>query len=252
VGADRVAALVIETVGGASCGAIPLPPDTLRALAAACRERDILLVADEVMTGLGRTGRWFGCDHAGVVPDLLALGKGLSSGYTPMAATFIHDRLLPAFDGRPEAVCFGHTMAGNPLSASVALAVLRYHQVHGLPSRAAVAGAHLARELRLLAKQYPVITEVRGQGLLLGLGLRAGATPANPLDTAQRLVAAAQAERLVLYPSGIDAGTQSVLVAPPLTITNTEISDLVARLRRALRRLDVTSVRPQDARSAVA
>ncbi|WP_165495106.1 aminotransferase class III-fold pyridoxal phosphate-dependent enzyme [Actinomadura roseirufa] len=247
-GAENIAAIVVEPIAGASGGAAPLPAPVLRALAGLCRDNGVLLIADEVMSGLGRTGRWFGCDHAGVVPDLLALGKGMSAGYTPMAGVLVHDRVLDAFGGDPSTAVFGHTNAGNPLSAAVCAEVLAYLRRHDLPARAAAVGADLERRLRDLVRGNPAVTEVRGQGLLLGLGLAPGPEDGDPLAVARRLVAAAADERLLLYPSGIDAATQSVLVAPPLTISATEIDDLLGRLGRALESL---AARPAEAAPAL-
>jgi adenosylmethionine-8-amino-7-oxononanoate aminotransferase len=248
IGSDRIAAIIVEPIGGAACGAVPLDQRTLTGLREECDRQGILLIADEVMTGLGRTGRWFGCQHAGVVPDLLTLGKGLSSGYTPMAATLVHRRLLPVFDGQPSVACFGHTTTANPLSAATTLAVLDYTQRHDLAARAARLGAPLSRSLRDLAAAHPIVTEVRGRGLLIGLGLGAMAGNGGPLATTDRLVDAARAERLLIYPSGVDAATQSVLVAPPLTITDAAINDLLHRLDRALSRLEAGGcIRPAGA-----
>jgi adenosylmethionine-8-amino-7-oxononanoate aminotransferase len=233
-GPDRVAAVIVEPVGGASSGAAPMDIDTLRWLRRTADRHGFLLIADEVMSGFGRTGRWFACDHADTTPDLLTSGKGLTCGYTSLAVTFIADHITRAFDDTPiGSVVLGHTMSGNPLAAATSLAVLRHLRAHNIPDRAAASGTALHHRLEYLCDQHPVITAVRGRGLMLALGL-AGHPDHQPLSTAHRLIGHARHRGLVLCPSGIDATTESVMIAPPLNSTPDELDELVTRLDTAL------------------
>jgi adenosylmethionine-8-amino-7-oxononanoate aminotransferase len=232
VGPGRVAGIMLEPVGGAAGGATAVPPETLAGLRELCTRHGAWLILDEVMTGFGRTGAWFDCLHAGVSPDLLVVGKGLTGGYAPMGACLVHERVVERLDRPLADVAFGHTMAGNPLSAATSLAVLRYAVERRLPELAAERGTLLRAELERLAGRFPFLTGVRGRGMLLSLGLDQAAHPGTGLVAA--VVAAAFRERLIVYPAGVDAATAAVLVAPPLTIEAAEIATLVERLEAAL------------------
>lgn len=241
VGPGRVAGIMLEPVGGAAGGATAVPLETLVGLRELCTRHGAWLILDEVMTGFGRTGAWFDCLHAGVTPDLMVVGKGLTGGYTPMGACLVHEAVVERLDRPLADVAFGHTMAGNPLSAATAVAVLRYAVRLGLPELAAARGAQLRAELERLAGRFPFLTGVRGRGMLLALGLDQAAHPDTGLVAA--VVEEAFRQRLVVYPAGVDAATAAVLVAPPLTITPAEVGTLVERLEAALaavhRRLEV-------------
>lgn len=244
IGPANLAAVIIEPVGGASSGAVPAPLEALRRLRELADEHRFLLIADEVMTGLGRTGRWFGCDHAGIVPDLMVLGKGLSGGYVPIAALLVSDHVAAALDAPVGQLLFGHTMAGAPLAAATSLAVVDHLVEHDIPRQAARAADHLRPLLRALCRRHPLVTEVRGTGLQLALGLHADPDrfPGISLDLAE----AARAQGLLLYPAGVTPASESVLVTPPLTITEAEADELALRLDRAL-----TGLAPSEPASGV-
>ncbi|RCV48914.1 aminotransferase family protein [Marinitenerispora sediminis] len=233
VGPDRVAAVVVEPVGGAASGAVPTPDAVLRRLRELCDTSGALLVVDEVMTGFGRTGEWFGHLRSGVTPDLVVTGKGLSAGYTPIGACLVGHRVLPGHSATD--LAFGHTMGGNPLSTATALAVLRYTAAHRLPERAARVGAVLRERLAAIAADLPFLGAPRGRGLLLALPVRQDAAAHAREPLAGRICAAAERHGLIVYPAGIDHRTQAVLVTPPLTIGDEELDELGLRLRRALR-----------------
>jgi adenosylmethionine-8-amino-7-oxononanoate aminotransferase len=229
---DRVAAVLVEPLGGASSGAAAVDEDTLRWLRAEADRQGFLLITDEVMSGFGRTGAWFATDHAGVTPDLLVSGKGLTGGYTTLAVVLVNDRVAAEWDTPIGNTVLGHTMSGNPLSAATSRAVLRYLREHDLPNQAAKLGEELRTRLIELRDRHDVVTEVRGKGLMLGLGLVPDQD--SPMATARRLVATAKEHGLVLCPGGIDTTTESVLVAPPLVTALVEIDEMVERLDAAL------------------
>ncbi|MFD5245149.1 aspartate aminotransferase family protein [Amycolatopsis sp. NPDC058340] len=231
-GADRVAAVFVEPVVGASGGAVPSPAGYLREVAEICRRHNVLLVADEVITGLGRTGHWFGCDEEDVEPDLLVLGKGVSAGYAPLGAVLLSDRIHEAIRAGSGQFLLGHTYAANPLSAAVGLAVLGYVREHDLPRRARELGPALAEGLREALRARGIAAEVRGRGLLLAVDFSEPGKP--PLITAAAIVRAARDAGLLLYPAGTTPVPQAVVVAPPLTITLGELDRLVELFSTAL------------------
>ncbi|MFF1405022.1 aminotransferase class III-fold pyridoxal phosphate-dependent enzyme [Streptomyces sp. NPDC058294] len=235
IGPANLAAVIIEPVGGASSGAVPTDWETLRRLRELADEHRFVLIADEVMSGLGRTGKWFASQHAGIAPDVTVVGKGISSGYAPISATLISRALADQFDVPPSSLLFGHTMAGAPLAAAAGLAVVEYSRDLQVADRAARAGERLRRILEDVTERHPLVTGVRGVGLQLALGVHS--TPERFPGTSADLTQAAREEGLLLYPAGIGPRWESVLVTPPLTISDRELDDLAVRLDRALLRL---------------
>ena len=192
----------------------------------------MLLITDEVMCGLGRTGPPLAARHWGVTADLVAVGKGLGAGYTPIAATLVSAPVLAAIAEGSGMIHGGHTYAGNPLSAAAALAVLDVLRDERTTAGAARAAARLRPRLDELAARHELVVDVRGRGLLLGLEL---AAPADrpPGLVALRLREHAAAAGLLVYPT-TGGFLDAVLVAPPLVITDDEVDELAARLDRAL------------------
>ena len=167
----EIAAFIVEPVQGEGGVVVP-PPDYLRRVADACHAAGALLIADEVQTCVGRTGRWLACDHAGVVPDIVTLGKGLGGGF-PLAAFMATEAVMAAIQPGDH----GGTYAGNPLACSAGAAVLRVIEAQGLVERAAVVGKDVLARLTEFAKSQPEKVEcARGLGLLIGLVLRDPAT----------------------------------------------------------------------------
>ncbi len=231
-GPDKVAAVVVEPVVGASGGAVPAPAGYLRAVERICRAHDVLLVADEVITGLGRTGHWFGCDEDAVRPDLLVLGKGVSAGYAPLGAVLLAEHVHAAIRAGSGQFVLGHTYAANPLSTAVGLAVLRYARDRDLAGRARRLGPVLAAGLRAELAARGIDADVRGRGLLLAVDFSAPGRA--PGITAAAVVDAARAAGLLLYPAGVTPVPQAVVVAPPLTIEPADLDRLVSLFGVAL------------------
>lgn len=210
---DRVAAVLLEPVQGEG-GVNPAPPEYLRAVRQLCDEREALLIVDEVQTGFGRTGRWFGFEHAGVAPDIVTMAKALGNG-VPIGACWARDGVAAAFAPGDHATTFG----GQPLAARAALAVLDVMAREDAPARARRAGNRLAEGLLKL----PGIVEVRGLGLLLAAQLGEG------LD-APKVVERALAAGLVL-----NAVTPTALrLAPPLLVSDDELAAGLAILGEVL------------------
>jgi taurine--2-oxoglutarate transaminase len=232
-----VAAVVVEPVTGAA-GGFPLPDGYLTRLRQLCDRYGILLIADEVITGFGRTGAWFAVEHEGVVPDMLVLAKGLTSGYVPMGAVVVREPIAQHFEGRM--LPLGSTYAGHPLACAAALACLEEYEENGLIPHARRMGELLMDRLRELAARHPCVGDVRGKGLLACLELvrdrraKAPLVPPNtdsplPLQIRRR----AWDEGLHLLARG-----SLVLLSPPLIITAEHIDEATDKLDRVLAWVD--------------
>lgn len=240
IGAERIAAFIAEPIIGAAGGAVVPPEGYYRKIKDICERYDILFIADEVMTGIARTGKMFSLEHWGVEPDLIALGKGMSAGYTPMAAALVSDRVMePVLQGS-KSIMSGHTYSANPQSAAVSLAVLDYIGKHRLAEAAETSGAYLLARLHELALQCEMIGDVRGKGLLLGIELVSDRTAKQPfpfgLGITSRIVDKAFHKGLLVYPAagGAEGEGDAIIIAPPLVIKREEIDLLIALLKETL------------------
>jgi len=241
LGAENVAAFIAEPVVGATLAASPATPGYFTMVRDICDRHGVLLIADEVMTGFGRTGRHFGIDHWGVIPDLIACAKGMGGGYTPLGAVLVRPGFVSEVRERSGSFVIGHTSSGNPLSCATGSAVLQYILDHDLVQQAAVTGTYLLAQLRELARHQPIVGDVRGLGLLAGIELVQDRTTKQPFPVELRVAArvgAATLERgLVSYPgSGSADGSAGdhLLYAPPLTITRDQVDELVIALDQSL------------------
>ncbi len=210
---DETAAVILEVVQGEG-GVIPGNGAYLREVQALCRERKALFIVDEVQTGFGRTGRMFACEHYGLEPDLLCLGKAIAGGI-PMGAVLIGPRV-----GTLPKKIHGTTFGGNPLACAAALATIRYIESEKLPARAAMLGSRFMEELSTISS--PLIREVRGLGLMVGVELKEKAAP----------YLAALKQRGVL---ALSAGATVMRFLPPLVIEEGELETVVKHVRAVLR-----------------
>lgn len=233
IGPDRVAAFYVEPIQG-SGGVLVPPPGWVKAIRDTCAEYGILFVADEVITGFGRTGPLFACEDEGIVPDLMTVAKGLTSGYLPMGAVLMSDAVYDVIaDGAgAKAVGHGFTYSAHPVSAAVALEVLALYE-GGLLENGRAMGARLQAGLRGLS-DHPLVGDVRGRGMLAAVELvtdKAGRTPLPAgLNAATRLFDRAWEQGLVIraFPQGVFG------YAPPLCCTAEEIDAIVERTRKVL------------------
>ncbi|MBO9130433.1 aspartate aminotransferase family protein [Bacillus sp. 165] len=222
IGAEHIAAFIAEPIIGAAGAAIVPPQNYYQRIKDICEKHDILFIADEVMTGLGRTGKMFAMEHWGVQPDIVALGKGLTSGYTPMAAAIASDRVMEPILQGSKVVMSGHTFSANPLSAAVSLAVIEYVEQHNLVQAAKEKGEYLMKKLTELQRHSSIMKDVRGKGLLIGIELSE--------IKSSILIQTAMRNGLLLYPAVAGRyGKEETgcLLAPPLTITYAEMDELV-------------------------
>lgn len=227
--ADTLAAVVIEPLVQGAAGIQVADPAEVGRFAAAVRDAGVLLIADEVATGFGRTGTLFASEQCGLRPDLLAIGKGLAAGYLPMSATVAADHVYEAFLGEDlGAVTFyhGHSFSGNALGAAVALRHLRLLDEWDVLANVAERATQLGERLAESVEQLPVVAAVRRCGLMCGVEL---APPSDGLRWGRRVCAAAVARGVLLRPLG-----DVVIVMPPLTVTAAEIDRIVDVLAAAV------------------
>jgi adenosylmethionine-8-amino-7-oxononanoate aminotransferase len=238
-GPDTVACFVAEPVAGAALGAAVPSEDYWPAVAEVCRDHGVLLVADEVMTGFGRTGEWFGSNHWGLRPDLMAMGKGASSGYWPLGLAACSGPVFEAL--REGGFTHGFTFSHSPVGSAVGLAVLRRLRDGALVEASREKGERLRKELATELEDHPNVGEVRGLGLMIGIELVADRDSKQPFPrearVTERAVAAAFDQGLTLYSStgGAD-GTRGdlVMLGPPFVITEGELDEAVVKTVRAL------------------
>lgn len=250
-GPENVAAFIAEPVGGSSTGASQPPPQYFARVREVCDRYGVLFVCDEVLTGAGRTGRFFAIEHyrmangEPVVPDVITMGKGLNGGYAPLSALIASRRVFDTIAGGSGAFMHAQTYSHNPLAAAAGLAVQRYLDEHDLVRRAASVGAMLGERLKALAAGdspgAALIGDVRGVGMLWSVELVADRQTkrafARKEKLAEHVVAAARDRGLVLWPNvGHADGTDGdlIMIAPPFTISEAEIDDLIERLRSTL------------------
>ncbi|HOI80872.1 MAG TPA: aminotransferase class III-fold pyridoxal phosphate-dependent enzyme [Synergistales bacterium] len=239
-GPQYVAAFIAEPVVGSTVGAL-VPPDeywpTIRDI---CDKYGVLLIADEVMTGFGRTGKAFGVDHWNVVPDIMAAAKAMAAGYVPTGGVFASEKVVEVFRKGSGVFVHGHTYNGNPLSGAATAATLRYMKKNGLFENARMQGEILGEALESLV-EIPIVGEVRGKGLMRGVEIVSEKVSRNPFPRAKRASAVVTAEcirrGLVIYPSGgmVDGvDGDNFMIAPPLNVTSEQVGEIVAILKEGL------------------
>ena len=241
----EAAAFIFEPVSGATLGAVLPPPGYLQTVADVCRRRGVLLIADEVMTGMGRTGRNFAVEHWSVVPDILVTAKGLSSGYAPLGAVIATRKVVDAIANGSGAFLHGFTYNAHPISLAAGRAVLRYLKNRKLVQAAdsgqnGTTGANLRKVLETL-RDLNCVGDVRGIGLLWGMEFGSNKQTKKPfapeLNVAGRVSGAAAKRGLLVYPiQGCVDGISGdhLLIAPPAVISDAQIEWSVTQLREAI------------------
>jgi adenosylmethionine-8-amino-7-oxononanoate aminotransferase len=221
-GADTIAGFIAEPITGAAGGCLTASDEYWQTVTDICHRHDILLIADEVMTGYGRTGLTWGHQHFPFEPDVIVGGKGLGGGYVPLGAVATRAEVAEVLAG--SGFMF-FTFTGNDGACAAALVVLDILEREDLLARAAAAGAELGRRLRTELGDHPMVADVRGRGMFYGLELRCNK---------DIVVANALARDLWVYPAGSGPVPDAVLVAPPFVISEPEVDQLVRALRAAL------------------
>lgn len=241
LGADTVMAFVAEPVVGATSGAVTAVPGYFRRIREVCDRHGVLLIADEVMCGMGRTGTLYAVEQEGIVPDLITIAKGLGGGYQPIGAVMAHARIVDAMQQGSGFFQHGHTYLGHAIACAASLAVQNVIRRDDLLARVREQGAGLRQRLEQALGAHPHVGDIRGRGLFMGVELvqdRASKQTFDPALTLHaRIKRAAMAEGLMVYPMGgtID-GRQGdhVLLAPPFIISDDELDQLTGRLTRAI------------------
>jgi adenosylmethionine-8-amino-7-oxononanoate aminotransferase len=241
LGGDNVIAFTAETVVGATLGAVPAVPGYFKRVREICDRHGILLILDEVMCGLGRTGTLYACEQDGVAPDMIAIAKGLGGGYMPIGALLLHDRLFKALADGSGAFSHSHTYTGHPLACAAALAVQRVIRRDDLLANVRKQGGYLMRRLQERFGNHPFVGDVRGRGLLQGVEIVADRASKETFDPARKVHAKIKQEAmnrgLMVYPMGgtVDGSRgDHVLLAPPFIIDNAAIDTVVERLGDAI------------------
>jgi adenosylmethionine-8-amino-7-oxononanoate aminotransferase len=243
LGSQRVAAFIFEPVVGAAGGVVPAPPGYAQAVRAVCDRHDVLVIADEVMCGTGRCGTWRALEHDGVVPDIMAVGKGLAGGYIPLAATILRTELGDTILSGQGSFLTGHTYSGHTTACAAGLAVQRIIERESLVSRVRIRGEVLRRELREALKRFEEVGDVRGRGFLIGIELVRDRVSREPFPAERALSHTigrrALEDGLICYPCAGNVGGvkgDTIIVAPPYNASEAELAELIEKLTGAIGR----------------
>jgi adenosylmethionine-8-amino-7-oxononanoate aminotransferase len=241
LGGANVIAFIAEPVVGATMGAVPAVPGYFKRVREICDRHGILLILDEVMCGMGRTGTLHACEQDGVSPDLMAIAKGLGGGYAPIGALLLQDKIFKALADGSGSFQHSHTYTGHPLACAAALAVQRVIRRDNLLVNVREQGARLSRRLNERFGNHPFVGDVRGRGLFQGIEIVADRSTKEPFDPAKKIHARikkeAMARGLMVYPMGgtVDSVRgDHVLLAPPFILDAAAVDTIVERLGEAI------------------
>jgi taurine--2-oxoglutarate transaminase len=238
-GANQIAAVLVEPILGSIVN--DPPTEYLKALKEICQKHSIFLIADEVLTGFGRTGKLFCFEHSGILPDIIIAGKALTSGYAPLSATIISGEIAEFYENKPFE--YGLTYGGNPLSCSAALATLKYFDEHNVIENAKEIGLYLKERLLEMQSDHPCIGQIRGRGSLIGIELVRNRSTKQPFtdnfvsreDVGAYLVRTEALKRGLIVDKGL---SDNVILAPPLIVTREECDIALGILDNVLTTVD--------------
>jgi adenosylmethionine-8-amino-7-oxononanoate aminotransferase len=241
LGPQCVAAFIFEPIVGAAGGVVPAPDGYAQAIQAVCRKYDVLLIADEVMCGSGRSGTWCALEHEGVVPDIMCIAKGLAGGYIPLGATLVTAPVAAPIHSEHGAYMTGHTFTGHTAACAAGLAVQSIVQRDHLLDRVRTVGATFQETIRRSLSRFDEVGDVRGRGFFIGIELvrdRQTRLPFSPeralsLDVGAR----AFADGLICYPcsGNVDgAAGDTIIIAPPYNASDGELEEIVTKFARAV------------------
>jgi adenosylmethionine-8-amino-7-oxononanoate aminotransferase len=241
LGPDTIIGFVAETVVGATLGTVPAVPGYFRRIREICDRYGILLILDEIMCGMGRTGTVFACEQEDLQPDVLVVAKGLGGGYQPIGATIVSEKIYNAFLAGSGAFQHGHTYLGHPVACAAGVAVQQVVREQKLLSRVREMGAYLTTVLTARFAKHPHVGDIRGRGLFQSIELvedRASKRPFDPRLRMNGLVKRAAMDRgLICYPMGGTVDGKSgdhVMLAPPFIAEQRHIDEIVEKLAGAL------------------
>lgn len=241
LGADRVAAFVFEPVVGAAGGCVPAPPGYAKLVRAICDKYGVLMIADEVMCGSGRTGTWRALAHDGVEPDIMTVAKGLAAGYVPLGGTIYHDRLKGPMFAKDGGLLTGHTFTGHTLACAAGVAVQKIMLRDRLVEKVHDDGIYFEQLLRAAFSDHPHVGDVRGRGFFWAIEMVADRASKAPFDPAlalyQRLRDRCFANGLICYPVGgnVDGSAGDIaIMSPPYIATREELQAIVDTIKASL------------------
>ena len=241
---ENVAAFIAEPVVGAALGAVPPPNEYFPIIRKICDTYGVLFIADEVMTGFGRTGEWFGINNWNVKPDMITCAKGISGGYVPLGAVIAHEKLLKQMETSKSNVVTGHTFCAHHVTSAAAVAAVQYILDHNLIEKAKENGAYFLDQLTKL-KIHPIVGDVRGLGLFAGIEFVEDKATTAPLAPGEHMAARIGGEALqrglITYPgTGSFDGVMGdhILLAPPLIINRPEIDEMVSIIKASIDRIE--------------
>jgi adenosylmethionine-8-amino-7-oxononanoate aminotransferase len=241
-GAENVAAFIAEPVIGTSMSAVVPPPEYYPLVREICDENDVLLIVDEVMSGVGRTGHKWGIEHWQVTPDMMTASKGISGGYSPLGALILSEKVWRALADGTQTVMHSCTYGGNPLSCATGIAVLDFIEKNDLILRAGQMGAKLLAKLEEELTDVPYVGQVRGKGLFIGVEIVANRKTKEPFPPAwnvTRRIEEKAFERGLLILSGVTGLIEGVSgdhfeLLPPYTIEDEHVDFIVETIREAI------------------
>jgi adenosylmethionine-8-amino-7-oxononanoate aminotransferase len=241
LGPDRVAAFIFEPVVGAAGGVVPAPRGYAAAVEQVCRRHDVLLIADEVMCGVGRCGTWRALEHDGITPDIMAVAKGLAGGYIPLGATIFTHAIGRTILEAQGGIMTGHTYSGHTAACAAGLAVQRLIERESLVPRVRDRGATLIRALRESLDGFDEVGDVRGRGFFIGVELVSDRRTKQPFPAERRVNLEigrhAFENGLICYPCAGNVGGglgDTIIIAPPYNATEAELEELVAKFTLAV------------------
>lgn len=237
IGSDNIAAFVAEPIVGAAGTALTPQPGYYERIKEICDIHKILFIADEVMTGLGRTGKWFGLEHWSVKADIVAIGKSLGAGYAPIAATLLTSKILDPIKKGSGFIMSGHTYSGHPLSCAIASKVIEVIEAENLIANVNEMGNYLKRQFESLKQRYDFIQTIRGKGLLIGIEF----DPAIE-GLAKRYLEICYENGLLVYPSvggKYGKNENGIMIAPPFIITKSQADTIIQIVQYSMDKLKV-------------
>jgi adenosylmethionine-8-amino-7-oxononanoate aminotransferase len=236
-GPDTIAAFIAEPISGGALGAVVPPPEYFHIIKEICDKYNVLFISEEIMTGFGRTGKNFGIDHWGIIPDIITTAKGISSGYVPLGAAIFHEKIFSAIENGSGKFFPGITFAGTPISCIAGLANLEYIEKNNLVVQSREMGNKLREKLADL-EELPIVGDVRGKGLFIGIEFVAEKQTKMPFkqeaNMAKRITKTLFDKGLIVLPgSGSVDGTlgDHILLAPPFVIDDSDIDEITRILK---------------------
>ncbi|GEK59929.1 aspartate aminotransferase family protein [Marinococcus halophilus] len=241
LGSEQVAAVILEPIQGA--GGVHMPPDGyLEAIRQLCDEKSVLMISDEIICGFGRTGKNFGVDHWGVIPDMICFAKGITSGYFPLGGVLMSDAIKSTIDQHEDVLAHGFTYSGHPSACAVGLKNLEILERENILENVISMEKVLTDGLKYLENKHKYVTKIRNKGLLAGFELMKdpenGIPFESPIQASSKLVEKCLSHHLIIRPFDFEEGMNIIAIAPPLIINEKEINEIIDIIDTSLTELE--------------